>query len=70
VQYLEAHSEERERRLNEDRNLRTRYFQAHNDEAKEYYGRHQEFRNEWHGGGAGGEGWLYRRSRGSGDSDF
>jgi len=61
MKYLEAHSEERERRLNEDRDLRTRYFQAHNDEAGEYYGRHQEFHNEWHGGGAGKEGWFYSK---------
>jgi len=55
IQYLEAHPGERERLLNEDRNLRTRYFQEHNDEAGEYYGRHHEFQNEWHG--AGGEAW-------------
>jgi len=58
---LETHPGERERLLNEDRNLRDRYFRVHNNEAGEYYGRHQEFYNEWHGGGAGGEGWFYSK---------
>ncbi len=59
IQYLEAHPGERERLLNEDRALRDRYFQLHNDEAGEYYGRHPEFRNEWHGGPVGGDGWGF-----------
>jgi len=57
IQYLEAHPGERERLLNEDRALRDRYFQLHNDEAGEYYGHHPEFRNEWHGGPVGGDVW-------------
>jgi len=51
VQYLEAHSEERERRLNEDGYLRSRYFQAHADAAASYYNHHPEFRAEFDSSG-------------------
>ncbi len=51
VQYLEAHPGERERLLTEDKNLRSRYFQAHADEEAGYYNHHAEFRAEVNGRG-------------------
>ena len=47
ARYLEEHQDEREYLLGQDRQLRDRYFQLHNDQAADFYGRHSEFGGEW-----------------------